>query len=178
MDDVIASPREREPTTEAQYISGSRYVFVLPVTSENPVPKAEPAATTEIDTWRLQTRITRDVIGANTHGLSQEDSLVQPQPAGNCLNWVLGHLLHVYDGVLPLLGQQSVLGTEALQHYARGREPIREGSEALDFQQLVAAMNEAAERMDAGLAAVSPDLLDQPAPMSPPATPTRRSGRC
>jgi uncharacterized damage-inducible protein DinB len=135
------------------------------------VPKAEPAATTEIDTWRLQTRITRDVIGANTHGLSQEDSLVQPEPAGNCLNWVLGHLLHVYDGVLPLLGQQPVLGTEALKHYARGGEPIREGAEALDFHQLVAALNEAAERMDTGLAAVRPDLLDQPAPMSPTGNP-------
>lgn len=29
----------------------------------------------------------------NTAGLSHEDSLVQPQPAGNCLNWVLGHIL-------------------------------------------------------------------------------------
>ncbi len=134
------------------------------------MPKAE-TATTEIDTWRLQTRITRDVIRANTHGLSQEDSLVQPKPAGNCMNWVLGHLLHVYDRALPMLGQQPVLGTDALKHYARGGEPIREGTEALDFQQLVTAMNEASQRMDAGLAAVSPDLLDQPAPMSPTGNP-------
>ena len=144
---------------------------VSPATSESPVPKAETATTSEIDTWRLQTRITRDVIRANTHGLSHEHSLVQPDPGGNCLNWVLGHLLHVYDGVLPLLGQQPVLGTEVLKHYARGGEPIRDGSEALDFQQLLTALNEAAERADAGLAALGPDLLDQPAPMSPTGNP-------
>ncbi|HEU4474918.1 MAG TPA: DinB family protein, partial [Gemmatimonadales bacterium] len=92
-------------------------------------------------------------------------------PAGNCMNWVLGHLLHVYDRALPMLGQQPVLGTDVLKHYARGGEPIREGTEALDFQQLVTAMSEAAQRMDAGLAAVSPDLLDQPAPMSPTGNP-------
>lgn len=84
---------------------------------------------------------------------------------------MLGHLLTVYDGVLPLLGQQPVLGTEALKRYARGGEPIREPSEAIDFQQLLAAWNEAVERVDAGLATLDPDLLDQPAPMSPTGNP-------
>jgi uncharacterized damage-inducible protein DinB len=135
------------------------------------MPKAETATTSEIDTWRHQTRITQGVIRTNTKGLSHEDSLVQPSPAGNCLNWVVGHLMTVYDGVLPLLGQQPVLGTEVLKHYARGGQPIRDSSEALDFQQLLAAMNEAAERVDAGLAALSPDLLDQPAPTSPSGNP-------
>jgi uncharacterized damage-inducible protein DinB len=135
------------------------------------MPKADTATLSEIDAWRLQTRITQGVVRTNTKGLSQEDSLVQPRPGGNCLNGVLGHLLHVYDGVLPLLGQQPVLGTESLKHYARGGEPIREGTEALDFQQLVTAVNEAAERVDAGLAALGADLLDQPAPMSPTGNP-------
>jgi hypothetical protein len=138
---------------------------------ESMMSKAAPAAMSEVDSWRLQTRMTRDVVGANLNGLTHADSLVQPQPGGNCLNWVLGHLLSVYDGVLPLLGQQPVLGKEVLRHYARGAEPILDGSEALDFQQLVAAWNEAVERVDAGLATVSPDLLDQPAPMSPTGNP-------
>ena len=40
--------------------------------------------------------------------LTQADSLLQPQPGGNCMNWVLGHyadslinLLTVLEGTLP-----------------------------------------------------------------------------
>ena len=35
----------------------------------------------------------------------------------------------------------------------------------------MSALNEAAERVDAGLAALGPDLLDQPAPTSPSGDP-------
>jgi uncharacterized damage-inducible protein DinB len=133
--------------------------------------KAEPTTMSDTDTWRSQNQMARDVVRANINGLSHEDSLVQPQPGGNCLNWVLGHLLSVYDGTLPLLGQQPVLGSEVLKHYVRGGEPIRDASEAIDLRQLVAAWNEAVERVDAGLAALGPDLLDQPAPSSPTGNP-------
>ena len=34
-----------------------------------------------------------EIIHDQTAGLSQADSLLQPQPGGNCLNWVVGHLL-------------------------------------------------------------------------------------
>ncbi len=96
-------------------------------------------------------------------GLTHADSLVQPQPGGNCLNWVLGHLLSVYDGFLPMLGQEPVLGTTTLEHYARGAKPITDPNEALDFSKLLAAWGQANERVEAGLAALSPESLDQPA---------------
>ena len=124
---------------------------------------ATPATTSEIDLWRQQTRATGRVVGANLAGLTHEDSLVQPRPGGNCLNWVLGHLLTVYNGVLPLLSQEPVMDKGALQHYVRGAPPIRDGAEALDFQQLLSAWNQAIERIDAGLARLSPDVLDRPA---------------
>lgn len=103
-----------------------------------------------------------DVTGINMRGLTHEESLVQPQPAGNCLNWVLGHLLATYDGFLPLLGQQQVLGTATLKHYARGAEPITNPGEALDFEKLVTAWSQASERVDAGLAGLAPEGLDEP----------------
>jgi uncharacterized damage-inducible protein DinB len=122
-----------------------------------------PPAVSEIDLWRHQTRMTRDVVAVNVAGLTHEDSLVQPRPGGNCLNWVLGHLLSVYDGVLPLLSQDPVMGKEALKHYVRGAPPIREGAEALDFEKIIAAWKQALERVDAGLAGLSPEVLDRPA---------------
>ncbi len=117
----------------------------------------------EIDQWRQHARMVRDVTGINMRGLTHEESLVQPQPGGNCLNWVLGHLLAIYDGFLPLLGQEPVLGTAALQHYARGAAPITDPSEAIAFEKLVTAWSQANERVDAGLAGLAPESLDQPA---------------
>jgi uncharacterized damage-inducible protein DinB len=108
-----------------------------------------PATTSEIDLWRQQTRITRDVVGANVAGLTHED-------------WVLGHLLTVYNGVLPLMKQEPVMREGALKHYVRGAPPIRDGAEALNFQELLSAWSQAVERVDTGLAGLSPDVLNRP----------------
>ena len=129
------------------------------------------AAAGEIHLWRLQARMARDVVNANIGGLSHEDSLVAPQPAGNRLNWVLGHLMSVYDGFLPLLKQEPVIGTEALARYARGAEPLKNPADAIDFGTLQAAWNQASERVDAGLAAIDPESLERPVPNSPSGNP-------
>jgi uncharacterized damage-inducible protein DinB len=128
------------------------------------MPTTAPATTTEIDLWRHQTRMTRDVVGANVAGLSHEDSLAQPRPGGNCLNWVVGHLVWVYNGVLPLVSQDPVMDQEVLAHYARGAAPIQDRAEALTFEEILTAWSQAVERVDAGLAGLSPDVLDRPAP--------------
>ena len=124
--------------------------------------RTAPATLSEVDLWRHQTAMTRSVVGANLAGLTHDDSLVQPRPGGNCVNWVLGHLLTVYNGVLPLLGQEPVMDEAALKHYARGAPPIRDHAEALDYEKILAGWNQAVERIDAGLAGLTPDALDRP----------------
>jgi uncharacterized damage-inducible protein DinB len=128
------------------------------------------AAAAEIELWRLQARMARDVVNANTHGLTHEDSLVEPRPGGNRLNWVLGHLLSVYDGFLPLLKQEPVIGP-ATQRFARGSPPLTDPAEAIDFGKLVAAWNQASERVDTGLTRLDPEILDRPVPNSPSGNP-------
>ena len=125
------------------------------------------AAAAEIELWRLQARMARDVVNANTHGLTHEDSLAEPRPGGNRLNWVLGHLLSVYDGFLPLLKQEPVIGPAVLQRFARGAPPLTDPAEAIDFGELLAAWNQASERVDTGLAGLDPEILDRPVPNSP-----------
>lgn len=129
------------------------------------------AAATEIELWRMQARMARDVVNTNTRGLSHEDSLVEPRPGGNRLNWVLGHLMSVYDGFLPLLSQEPVLGTTILKRYARGAPPLENPADAIDFQKLLQAWNQASEQVDAGLASLDPGILDRPVPNSPSGNP-------
>lgn len=116
---------------------------------------------------RLQARATHRVVQRNVDGLTQDESLIQPQPGGNCLNWVVGHLLCIYDLVLPMLGQTPVLGVDTLKRYGRGTAQLGNAAEALNLARLMAAWDEAANRIDAGLEALTPEVLDQPATWSP-----------
>lgn len=129
---------------------------------------ATPAMAGEIEILREQAKVVHRVLRMNVDGLTQEDSLIQPQGGGNCLNWVVGHLVHVYnDSMLPLLGQERVLGKDVLTRYGRGSGELHTASEALPLTELLAAWDETSKRIDAGLAAVSPETLDKPAPSSP-----------
>lgn len=127
-----------------------------------------PAVAAEIEILREQAKAIHRVLRLNTDGLSQEDSLIQPHAGGNCLNWVVGHLLQTYDGaVLPMLGEAPVLGKEALARYDRGTPELRDPADALALSDLLAAWDVASKRVDAGLARLSPERLDQPAPFTP-----------
>jgi hypothetical protein len=125
----------------------------------------------EVELLRRQGRTVSFVIRANVDGLTHADSLVQPEPAGSCLNWVMGHLLWAYNGLLPLLGQEPPMPKEALERYARGQPPITDPAEALQFSRITAAWDQAVERVDAGLAGLTLAALDQLAPGSPSGDP-------
>lgn len=121
----------------------------------------------QIDVFRQQMGAINLTLQANLVGISHEQSLIQPQPAGNCLNWVLGHLLTVQVAAVELLGQEPVIDKARIERYERGSQPITDPAEALPSDELLAAWSLAAERVDAGLAAFDPQRLDEPAPFSP-----------
>jgi uncharacterized damage-inducible protein DinB len=121
----------------------------------------------EIEILSRQAKAIHGVLRRNVEGLTQEDSLIQPQRGGNCLNWVVGHLLSVYELVLPGVGQQPVMGADALKRYARGSTELHEAGEALPLADLVAAWDETAKRIETGLATLTAEKMDAPAPFSP-----------
>jgi hypothetical protein len=130
----------------------------------------------EIEVLRHQARISHQVVRLNADGLSHEDSLIQPRPGGNCLNWVVGHLLAIYHHVLPLLGQEPVMPKEVLKRYDRGSPPIRNAAEAIEFSELLAAWDECSRRVDLGLAGLDAEVLAAPAPASPRNNPNETVG--
>jgi uncharacterized damage-inducible protein DinB len=120
-----------------------------------------------VEVFRQNTRVTDYVVRMNLDGVTHEDSLIQPQPGGNCLNWVMGHLLCVYNDVLPTLHQEPVLPKERLKRYGRGTPPLQNPAEATDLPEMMDAWPKAIERFDTGLASLTPPELDAPAPFSP-----------
>jgi uncharacterized damage-inducible protein DinB len=128
---------------------------------------ATAATTGEVRVLLEQVQAISRTLRGNTEGLTQEESLAQPEPGGNCLNWVVGHLMDTWDLLLPLVGQQPVLGREALVRYKRGSSELQDSADALPLNDLLSACDEAGRRMEEGLATLTPEKLDAPAPFSP-----------
>jgi len=129
-----------------------------------------------LDVLREQVRVIHRVLRLNTDGITQEDSLVQPQPGGNCFNWNVGHLVFANEQTLQVLREPPVLGEEALKRYARGSEPLRDGTEAMPLEKLLAAWDEGCARIEQGLAKLDPARLAEPAPFSPRRDPNETVG--
>lgn len=123
--------------------------------------------TTAVAILREQGAATRGVLHRNVAGLTHEESLRSPQPGGNCLNWVVGHMDCVNESMLGLLGQPAVLGEAAFARYQRGSKELHDPAEAMPLEKLLSAWDEQWARIDQGLAAMPPEKLDAPAPFSP-----------
>ncbi|HEV2642132.1 MAG TPA: DinB family protein, partial [Candidatus Elarobacter sp.] len=95
---------------------------------------------------------------------------------GNCMNWVLGHLLETYDQMLVLIGQQPVRTEGTLARYARGSSPITDPADALPLQDLVNTWDEACARVDAGLAGFPVERLAERTSLSPTGNPDETIG--
>jgi hypothetical protein len=130
----------------------------------------------EITVLRQQTGMSQYVVKINLDGITQEESLIQPDPAGNCLNWVVGHLIAIYQHALPLLGQEPVIPAARIDRYDRGSPALRARGEAIDIGELLAAFDECSRRFDAGLAALDPETLGERAPFSPSDNPNETIG--
>ena len=96
---------------------------------------------------------------ANISGLSHEDSLIQPHPGGNCLNWVLGHIVATRNETLRLLGEGPIWNEEEAAPYRRGANPITDDVGALFLEKIVADLDRSQELITAGLRAISKEGL-------------------
>lgn len=64
------------------------------------------------------------VIHINMDGISHEESLTTPENGGNCINWILGHIIASRDDVFDILGVDIFCDEEFLSLYKRGSQNI------------------------------------------------------
>lgn len=83
-----------------------------------------------------------EIIHAQTKDLSHADTLIQPQPGGNCLNWVLGHLLDGLINILKVVGGEVPSDLPDLTRYRRESSPIfKDEPGVLSLKQLLENLN-------------------------------------
>jgi uncharacterized damage-inducible protein DinB len=82
----------------------------------------------------------------NLEGFSHEESMIAPQPAGNCANWVLGHVIVHRSAVLEMLGAQPLWTETDGDPYGYGSKPL-EATDARPLESLHADLKRAHERL-------------------------------
>lgn len=90
-------------------------------------------------TLLMQFRQNHVTIRLNCEGLSQMESLFQPLPEGNCLNWVLGHILACRIDILELLEADPVWDEDRARPYQSGSPPITaDGDQVVTLERMLA----------------------------------------
>jgi hypothetical protein len=102
------------------------------------------------------------VLKMQTAGLTHQDSLRQLPFQGNCLNWVLGHILTNRNKVLLLLDEPPLWGEAESTPYQSGSEPITSPSEKVyPLEKILSDLDQSQERLVAALKRVSPEALEK-----------------
>ena len=92
------------------------------------------------------------LIQKQCNGLTHEDSLLQPPFRGNCLNWILGHILVGRDRVLRLLGEEPTLNDKVYARYETDSNPITEDEKhVLSLVDLLELLQTSQDRITAGM---------------------------
>ncbi|MHC4547589.1 MAG: DinB family protein [Planctomycetota bacterium] len=94
----------------------------------------------------------------NTEGLTHEESLLTPERGGNCLNWVLGHIVATRSRMFPLLGLAPFWDEAKIRPYDRGAPPLP-ADEAVALPKLRETLAKSQEHLQGRLGALSGDDL-------------------
>jgi len=100
------------------------------------------------------------LIHQQTKGLTHADSLLQLPFRGNCMNWILGHVLVSRDEILEMLGEQTLMSEAARALYRRESDPLRDTESAIKLDQLLESLDESQDRLKAALKRATSEELE------------------
>ena len=105
-----------------------------------------------IDDFSRMMQMENRIIHDQTKNLTQAETLIQPQPGGNCMNWVLGHALETLITILETLGGSSPVDKKSLARYPHGSEPVLEqGPGVWSLEELLAGFDQVKQAMTSRL---------------------------
>jgi uncharacterized damage-inducible protein DinB len=97
-----------------------------------------PAAITLIDILQFN----HNAIHMQLKDITQAESLLQPPFQGNCMNWVIGHILDMRQSWTSVLGLPRILTEAEEKIYGYGSEPVTCAEQALPLEYLVKKLDE------------------------------------
>ena len=79
------------------------------------------------------------VIKQKTEGLSHADSMLQLPFPGNCMNWILGHILVYREQYLGVIDGVSKPDEGEFALYGFGSEPMTDSDKAIPLEDIAGA---------------------------------------
>lgn len=87
-----------------------------------------------------------NAIKAYVKDISNEESRINPQPAGNNINWTLGHIVGYRSYILNILEQEPFWDEETFAPYNFGSDPLPE-DKGLPLDELIKQLDESQETL-------------------------------
>lgn len=93
-----------------------------------------------------------------TAGLTHADSLAQPPVPGNCINWVVGHILAYRNRALKILGQPPAFDEVTAARYTRDSKPVLGDEPGIGIlEDMLQALGESQKQIAVAMKALGPD---------------------
>lgn len=103
------------------------------------------------------------IVKRQCEGLTHQDSLLQPPCRGNCLNWIVGHVVEGRDALLQVLGEKPIISEAQAKRYGYGSEPVAcEGADVMRLERMLALLEQSQKTIEARLAGITGDELAKP----------------
>jgi len=112
----------------------------------------------------LLTAFARNANYVNPHlkALPHTDALLQPPAKGNCILWILGHIVSYRNTILDMLGQPPVIPANEAARFAANSAPVTGEEPGLArFENLLAAFNAAQDLIVEGVRKMSPEFASE-----------------
>ena len=103
------------------------------------------------------------VLERNLAGVTNEESVRPPQPGGNTMNWIVGHIVRTRNQALALLGDPPLFDDADFAAYGAGSP----ATESLPLEELKRRFDALGPALDAALKRTSSQHLSAAAPFSP-----------
>ena len=101
------------------------------------------------------------VVKMQCDGLTHDDSLLQLPFRGNCLNWVLGHMIASREASLENVGQEPMWSKEESDRYQYDTEPITSADDPgiIELERMLTDIKVGFERLKEGINALTDEQL-------------------
>jgi len=116
------------------------------------------------------------VLTRNLEGITHEDSVKSPEPAGNCINWVVGHMVKARNMAMNVIGQQPMWSPDRFDMYGGSGQHPFDPARAIPLDELIAQFQAIQGPLTDGMKAMSADALSAKAPFSPTGNPDETIG--
>jgi uncharacterized damage-inducible protein DinB len=112
------------------------------------------------------------VLERNLGGVTNEEGLRRPQPAGNTMNWIVGHVVRTRNQALSLLGEKPFFEDADFEAYGAGSSNAR----ILPLDELTRRFDALGPALAGALQRTTPQQLSAKAPFSPTGNPNETVG--